>query len=85
MATEAEIEAAFQAMRAIRTRGGEVHDNVLRAFARAALRAAEVAQVGEFQRRVADLRKRAELLADEAHQAAVGTVDAADTSGSQPS
>jgi hypothetical protein len=82
MATEEEIEAAFQAMRAIRTRGGEVHDNVLRAYARAALRAAEVTQIGEFQRRVADLRKRAELLADEAHQAAVGTMG---TSGSQTS
>jgi hypothetical protein len=31
MATDAEIEAAFNAMRAIRTSGGEVHDDVLRA------------------------------------------------------
>jgi hypothetical protein len=72
MATEAEIEAAVEAMRAIRTSGGEVHDNVLRAYARAALQAARVAQVRELQTRVADIRKRAELLADEAHQAALG-------------
>jgi hypothetical protein len=70
MATDAEIEAAFQAMRAIPTRGGEVHDDVLRVYARAALQAAQVAQVREFH----DLR-RAESLADEAHQVAVGTVD----------
>jgi hypothetical protein len=72
MATDAEIEAAVEAMRAVRTSGGEVHDSVLRAYARAALQAAQVAQVAEFQTRVADLRKRAELLADEARQVAAG-------------
>ena len=66
MATDAEIEAAVNAMRAIRTSGGKVHDDVLRAYARAALKAAELAQVAEFQ----SLRKRAELLAEEARQAA---------------
>jgi len=45
MATDAEIEAAVNAMRAIRTSGGEVHDDVLRAYARAALKAAELAQM----------------------------------------
>ena len=66
MATDAEIEAAVNAMRAIRTSGGEVHDDVLRAYARAALKAAELAQIAELQ----SLQKRAELLADEARQAA---------------
>jgi prophage DNA circulation protein len=54
MPTDAEIEAAVAAMRAIRTVGGKVHDNVLRAYARAALEAAERAL---FER----VRKRAEL------------------------
>jgi hypothetical protein len=56
MATDAEIEAAVQAMRAIPTRGGTVHDDVLRAYARAALAAATLVQVEEY-------RRRAELLA----------------------
>jgi hypothetical protein len=72
MATDAEIEAAVNAMRAIRTSGGEVHDDVLRAYARAALKAAELAQIAEFQ----SLRKRAELLADEAGQAVAGSAGA---------
>jgi hypothetical protein len=70
MATDAEIEAAVNAMRAIRTSGGEVHDDVLRAYARAALKAAELAQIAELQ----NLRKRAELLADEVRQAAADTL-----------
>jgi hypothetical protein len=37
MTTDAEIEAAVKAMRAIPTRGGRVHDDVLRAYVRAAL------------------------------------------------
>jgi hypothetical protein len=41
MATDAEIEAAVEAMRAIRTVGARVHDDVLRAYARAALEASE--------------------------------------------
>jgi hypothetical protein len=72
MATDAEIEAAVNAMRAIRTSGGEVHDDVLRAYARAALKAAELAQVAELRKRTELLRKRAELLADEARQVAAG-------------
>ena len=51
MATDAEIEAAVKSMRAIRTSGGKVHDDVLRAYARAALQAAELVQVVEFRRR----------------------------------
>ena len=70
MATDAEIEAAVNAMRAIRTSGGEVHDDVLRAYARAALKAAELAQIAELQ----NLRKRAELLADDVRQAAADTL-----------
>jgi hypothetical protein len=51
VATDAEIEAAVKAMRAIRTRGGRVHDDVLRAYARAALDAAVLVQVAEYRRR----------------------------------
>jgi len=54
MATDAEIDAAVKAMRAIRTVGGKIHDDVLRAYARAALEAANRIQMEEF-------RKRAEL------------------------
>jgi hypothetical protein len=39
MTTDEEIEAAVKAMRAIRLRDGKVHDDVLRAYARAALQA----------------------------------------------
>ena len=59
MATDAEIEAAVKAMRAIHIRGGSVHDEVLRAYARAALDASDLVQVEEY-------RRRAELLADAA-------------------
>jgi hypothetical protein len=62
MATDAEIEVAFKAMRAIRTRGGKVHDDVLRAYARAALHAAELLQLSEY-------RRRAELIAEDARRA----------------
>jgi hypothetical protein len=62
MATDAEIEAAVKSMRAIRTRGGKVHDDVLRAYARAALQAAELAQVAEYWRR-AELRAHAAIQA----------------------
>lgn len=60
MAKDAEIEAAVRSMRAIRTRGGKVHDEVLRAYARAALEAAELAQVAEYWRR-AELRAHAAI------------------------
>jgi hypothetical protein len=62
MATNAEIEVAVKAMRAIPTRGGTVHDDVLRAYARAALAAAFLVQVKEY-------RRRAQLLADTANGA----------------
>jgi hypothetical protein len=62
MAKDAEIEAAVRSMRAIRTRGGKVHDEVLRAYARAALEAAELAQVAEYWRR-AELRAHAAIQA----------------------
>jgi hypothetical protein len=56
MTTDAEIEAAVKAMRAIPLRGGAVHEDVLRAYARAALNAAVLVNVE-------GLRRRAELLA----------------------
>jgi hypothetical protein len=72
MATDAEIEAAVDAMRAIRTSGGKIHDDVLRAYARAALQAAELALAADRQKRAELLRKQAELIADEAGRAAGG-------------
>jgi hypothetical protein len=41
MATDAEIEAAVRAMRTIRVVGGKIHDDVLCAYARAALEAGQ--------------------------------------------
>jgi predicted nucleic acid-binding protein len=76
MATDAEVEAAAKAMRAIRTRGGEVHDEVLRAYARAALRAVELLQLEEYRKRAELLRRQAELVAADAHQVATGHSDA---------
>jgi hypothetical protein len=76
MATHAEIEAAVEAMRAIRTRGGQVHDDVLRACARAALRAAELLHLEEYRKRAELLRRQAELLAADAHQVAAGHSEA---------
>src|SRR5215475_5088263 len=63
MATDAEVEAAVKAMRAIPLRGGTVHEDVLRAYARAALNAALLVNVQ-------GLRRRAEALAAEAAAAA---------------
>ena len=57
MATDAEIDAAVKAMRAIRTVGGKIHDDVLRAYARAALDAANRLQMEEFRKR-AELRQQ---------------------------
>jgi hypothetical protein len=51
MAIEAEIEAAVVAMRAISVRGAKVHEEVLRAYAQAAVEAAEQARRDDFQRR----------------------------------
>jgi hypothetical protein len=73
MPSAAEIEAAFRAMRAIRTRNGEVHDDVLRAYARAVLQAVERMQLEEFRKRAELLRKQAEHLAADALQVAAGS------------
>jgi len=54
MPTEAEIEAAVKAMRSVRTTGGKIDEEVFRAFARAALVAAERTHFDE-------MRKRGEL------------------------
>jgi hypothetical protein len=57
MATDAEIEAAIKAMRAVRTVGGKIHDDVLRAYARAALEAAERIHLEAYRKR-AELRQQ---------------------------
>ena len=57
MATDAEIDAAVKAMRAIRTVGGKIHEDVLRAYARVALEAANRLQMEEFRKR-AELRQQ---------------------------
>jgi hypothetical protein len=51
MAIDAEIEAAVVAMRAVRVKGAKVHEEVMRAYARAAVEAAERARQEDFQRR----------------------------------
>ncbi len=51
MPIDEEIEAAVVAMRAIRVKGAKVHEDVLRAYARAAVEAAEQARRDDFQRR----------------------------------
>jgi hypothetical protein len=51
MPIDAEIEAAVAAMRSVRTKGAKAHEEVLRAYARAALQAAENARLEDFQRR----------------------------------
>ena len=51
MPIDTEIEAAVVAMRAVRVGGAKVHEEVLRAYARAALEAAEQARRDDFQRR----------------------------------
>lgn len=57
MATDAEIDAAVKAMRTVRTAGGRVHDEVLRAYARAALEAAARVQIEAYRKR-AELRQQ---------------------------
>jgi hypothetical protein len=57
MATDAEIDAAVKAMRAVRTVGGKIHDDVLRAYARVGLEAANRLQMEEFRKR-AELRQQ---------------------------
>ena len=51
MTTDAEIEAATEAMRRIRTVGIKIHDDVLRAYARAALEAAERVLIERIRKR----------------------------------
>ena len=51
MAIDAEIEAAVVAMRAVRVKGAKIHEEVMRAYARAAVEAAERARQEDFQRR----------------------------------
>lgn len=58
MANDAEIDAAVKAMRAVRIVGGKVHDEVLRAYARAALDAAARVQIEAYRKR-AELRQQA--------------------------
>ncbi len=57
MPSEAEVDAAVEAMRAVRTVGGRIHDEVLRAYAQAALKAAERVQIEAYQKR-AELRQQ---------------------------
>ena len=69
MATDVEIDAAVAAMRAVRTVGGKIHDDVLRAYARAALEAAARVQIEAYRKR-AELKQRANgagLPADQAN------------------
>ena len=51
MASDAEIDAAVKAMHSVRTKGAKIHEEVLRAYARAALEAADVIQKEEYQQR----------------------------------
>jgi hypothetical protein len=51
MPIDAEIEAAVAAMRLVRTKGAKVHEEVLRAYASAAVQAAENARVEDFVQR----------------------------------
>ena len=44
MPTEAEFEAAMRAIRSIRTKGAKVHEEVIYAYAHAAVVAAEIAR-----------------------------------------
>ena len=51
MPTDTGIELAVAAIRSIRVKGAKVHDEVVRAYARAAVEAAERARLADFQRR----------------------------------
>jgi hypothetical protein len=51
MPIDAEVEAAVAAMRSVRTTGARVHEEVLRAYAIAAVQAAENARREDFVRR----------------------------------
>ena len=62
MAIDAEIEAAVVAMRAVRVKGAKIHEEVMRAYARAAVEAAERARQEDFQRR-AQLNNKATAVA----------------------
>jgi hypothetical protein len=67
MATDAEIEAAVVAMRAVRVTGAKVHEEVMRAYARAAVEAAERVRKEDFQRRAQLSNKPAAPAAEGAH------------------
>ena len=67
MATDAEIEAAVVAMRAVRVTGAKVHEEVMRAYARAAVEAAERARKEDFQRRAQLNNKPTAPTAEGAH------------------
>jgi hypothetical protein len=45
-------------MRSVRTKGAKIHEEVLRAYARAALEAAEVVQKEEYQERAETRRQQ---------------------------
>ncbi len=51
MPIDAEVEAAVAAMRTVRTTGAKVHEEVVRAYAIAAVQAAENARREDFVRR----------------------------------
>jgi hypothetical protein len=51
MPIDAEIEAAVVAMRAVRVKGAKLHEEVLLAYARAAVQAAGGARQEDFRRR----------------------------------
>jgi hypothetical protein len=67
MATDAEIEAAVVAMRAVRVTGAKVHEEVMRAYACAAVEAAERVRKEDFQRRAQLNSKPAAPAAEGAH------------------
>ncbi len=64
MPIDAEIEAAVVAMRAVRVKGAKVHKEVLWAYARAAVEAAERARQEDLQRR-ARLNNKPKLTGNE--------------------
>jgi hypothetical protein len=63
MPIDAEVEAAVAAMRSVRTTGAKVHDEVLRAYAIAAVQAAENARREDFVRR-AELNNKPDAAAN---------------------
>jgi type IV secretory pathway TrbF-like protein len=64
MPIDAEVEAAVAAMRSVRTTGAKVHEEVLRAYAIAAVQAAENARVEDFVRRAGSIMNRMQQTGD---------------------